>query len=186
MKLVKGYIEMSEKINLSKIIKQHFQSLVDINGKISYWDLVTFFILPLICSAFFVYRGWELSDAVIGIFINLGSIFTALLISVLIMLYDQEQKITDKLVNLSRATDPNYRIKLDTKRALMREVFANISYAIIIAILLVFSSLLYQILTSNHVLSKIVFMPLNVFFVVNLLLTFLMVVKRTHNLMSSK
>lgn len=173
---------MSEKINTFKIIKHHYKSLTSTDGKVSCYDIITFFVLPFVCAVLFIFKNWVLSDAVISIFINLGSIFTALLISVLIMLYDQEQKITSNLISLPLDEDPHYREKLSKKRELMREVFANISYAIITAIILVFSSLTYQILTNSHWLAQFLFMPLSIFCVINLLLTVLMVIKRTYNL----
>ena len=176
---------MSSKIDIRKIISNHINSMVYVNGKRNIYDFVTFFVFPIVCAIFFCVRNWKLTNDVIGIFINLGSIFTALLLSVLVMIYDQYQKITNEMKQMKNSSDRVYQDKLSRTKDLIKELFANISYAVIVSVILVFSALSYQILGSEHFFSKWVFMPLCVFLVGNLLLTVLMIIKRTYNLISN-
>lgn len=182
---------MSIKIDVRQILKEHIKSLSYSDGRVRLLDLLTFFGLPLICAVFFVFKGWVLNNNVLGTFVNLGSIFSALLISVLVMIFDQSQKMTARLKELPQGTDPNFRKLLSGKRDGMSELFANTAYAIVVSILLVFSALGYQLISAENVsfnklhwFAKYFLTPLNIILVLNLLFTVLMVIKRTYIMMS--
>ena len=183
---------MSIKIDVRFIIKDHLRTLAYTDGQIRRWDLVTFVVFPALVALLFVYKGWSLNNNVLSTFVNLGSIFTALLISVLLMIFDQAQKIKANIQALPTDTDPNFRLLLSNKSDLMKELFSNISYSIVISVILVFTALFYQLVVGAdlpfskiHWFAKYILMPLNVFLVVNLLLTVLMVIKRTYILMNN-
>ena len=68
---------------------------------------------------------------------------------------------------------------------LMKEVIANIAYSVVVSILLVFTALGCQFLGSAHILTQYFFAPASIFLIANLLLTALMIIKRTYILVST-
>ena len=173
---------MANKIDIRCILHDHLHSLVNTDGKQNIWDLLSFFLVPLLCALLFPLNKWHIKPEVLSTFVNMGAIFTALLISVLVMIFDQCQKLTDKLKSLPVDYDYAYRKSLDDRRKLMRQLFANISYAIVVSIFLLVFSLLQQFFgdESKHWFSIWVAKPACVFLAINLLLTALMIIKRTY------
>ena len=78
-----------------------------------------------------------------------------------------------------------YRDGLYARLALMKEVVANIAYSVVVSILLVFTALGCQFLGNTHVLTQLFFAPISIFLITNLLLTALMIIKRTYILVST-
>ena len=178
---------MSNKIDVRILIKAHLDTLIysGEKKKRNYWDILIFFVFPTLVSIYFVFKGWAINDGAISIFINLGAIFTTLLISVLVMMYDQHQKISDKIDSIEANKDIVYVRKYKNKRSIIEELFANISYSVVISVFVVSVSLIYQLLGQYHYVSKFILMPISIFLVINLLLTVLMVIKRTYLLMAN-
>jgi multidrug efflux pump subunit AcrB len=173
---------MANKIDIRCILHDHLHSLVYTDGKRNGWDLVSFFLMPLLCALLFPLNGWDIETEALSTFGNMGAIFIALLISVLVMIFDQCQKLTDKLKSLPADYDYAYRKLLDDRRRLIKQLFANISYAIVVSIFLLVFSLLQQFFgeESTHWFSVWVARPACVFLAINLLLTALMIIKRTY------
>ena len=181
---------MSSKVNVRDILVGHLRTLKDARtGKLSFADIFSFFVIPLIFSFAFIFFGKELGKDVASLLVNFGAIFTALLLSVLVLAYDQSNKLKDKPEDT-----PYKKLKLD----LLKELYFNICYSIIASIILVALCLTYTILLNAE--SKIpipfiesffllnyglyLFTPLIVFTTFNLVLTILMVVKRLHSLLT--
>jgi hypothetical protein len=183
---------MSSKINVSEIISGHFNTLKNSsNNKINYTDIITFIILPLLISGITVLFGFKQSDQMSSLLVNFGAIFTALLLSVLVLVYDQGNKLTEKLeIN-------NNQPILKAKQNLLKELYYNICYSIVVSVGLVFLCLIEKALRGRfldlaiqNIQIKIqpdiwFFSPLIVFFTINLMLTILMIVKRMHTLLTT-
>ncbi len=180
---------MIAKIDVRKIVFTHFASLIDGKGKKQWGDWLLFLGIPVACSLLMIVKKsiWVLNNDSLTTFVNLGSIFTALFISVLMLVFDQMQKTDDKLKALANegSKDIVHRDGLYARLALMKEVVANIAYSVVVSILLVFTALGCQFLGNTHVLTQLFFAPISIFLITNLLLTALMIIKRTYILVST-
>ncbi|MDS72059.1 hypothetical protein EDI83_23230, partial [Salmonella enterica] len=98
---------MSSKINICEVLIGHFRTLKDADTKkISIWDIFTFIILPFIIAASFSIFGTGITKDLISLLVNFSAILTALLLSVLVLVYDQESKIRQR-----KDTDTFYESK---------------------------------------------------------------------------
>jgi len=173
---------MSAKIDIRIIISNHLKTLVDTNDEMVRSDYFIFFGLPFFLAIFFVYKNYILNSNVVSTLVNFGAIFSALLISVLIMVYDQYQKLCHaQIENEDMASIKD----IERRKIIIQQMYHNISYCILLSIILVVCALLYQALEPSYSLSRYVLMPLNVFVTGNLLLTILMVLKRTYLLITT-
>ncbi|MDU4299948.1 MAG: hypothetical protein E7I45_03100 [Eikenella corrodens] len=173
---------MSAKIDIRIIISNHLKTLADTNGKVVHSDYFIFFGLPSAIAIFFAYKSYVLNSNVVSTLINFGAIFSALLISVLIMVYDQYQKLCHSRITNEDIASIN---DIERRKTIIQQMYHNISYCILLSIILVVCALLYQAVEPSYSLSRYVLMPLNVFITGNLLLTILMVLKRTYLLITT-
>ncbi|WP_286271952.1 hypothetical protein [Thalassotalea hakodatensis] len=184
---------MSSKINVIEIITGHFNTLKSSSdSKLNYTDLFTFILLPVIVACLTVFFGFKQSDQMSSLLVNFGAIFTALLLSVLVLVYDQGNKLTEKLES------NNNQPILKAKQSLLDELYYNICYSIVVSVILVFLCLIEKALRGcvlDFTIQNIhfnlqpdvwFFSPLIVFFTINLMLTILMIVKRMHTLLTTK
>lgn len=80
------------KINIYWLIKNHIASLKEDGAtSLSKPDLWLHFIFPLIASFFVCLFFKVMPTSVVGIMVNFGSITTALLMSAVVMVYDQKK-----------------------------------------------------------------------------------------------
>lgn len=186
---------MSSKINICEILLGHIKTLKDNStGKVSKWDIFTFFIIPIIISIFTIVFKFKFSSDLISLLVNFGSIFTALLLSVLVLVYDQSSKLKDKEKELGR------NITIEVKRGLLDQLYYNICYSIITAISLVVVCFLESICRGKTTLIELplnqpisfcidvntyIVTPLVSFIIVHLILTIIMIVKRMHALLTT-
>jgi heme/copper-type cytochrome/quinol oxidase subunit 2 len=167
---------MSSKLNVWSIITGHFNTLRSASTKkVSIADIFVFFIVPILIGIALAFYGFKLTNEANSLLMNFGAIFTALLLSVLVLVYDQGQKLTPDAT---------------TKKILLDELYDNICYSIVLSIVLVFlciaTSLSLSITAPTaHSLNTFVLTPLIMFTSTNLLLTILMIVKRMHALLTS-
>lgn len=176
---------MSSKINVFEIVMGHVKTLQDPSGKALISDYFTFFAVPALVAFLGVYLKFTLNKDVSSLLVNFGSIFTALLLSVLVLVYDQESKIDG-----GKEKDPLYT----PKKKLLSQLYYNISYSVVCSILLVVFCLLNSIIygDANSDSSKIeniwfglfALTPITVFITSNLVLTIIMIVKRMHTLLT--
>lgn len=183
---------MSSKINVIDIIKGHVSALKNSgSNELSKLDLFTFFGVPVIFALIGMTFGYNLSSDVIDIFVNFGSIFTALLLSVLVLIYDQENKLDDK--KSSSKNVPFY----DEKKIILNDLYFSICYCVVASMALVFVSTLDSIFVYCHEinvndfsleidLNSYLFTPICIFLAVNIILTILMIVKRMHMLLTTQ
>jgi len=183
---------MTAKVNVIEIITGHWDTLKDASSKkVSKKDILTFYIIPILFSAVFVANNFSLTDNLTTLLINFSAIFTALLLSVLVLVYDQGEKLNQAIKEKTNAI-------LNLKRKLLEELYFNICYSIVVSLAMIFFCLaevisrgkLVYLPISNTVqtidLSCILLTPIIVFLTLNLMLTILMIVKRMHTLLSTR
>jgi len=175
-------LKLFEKINIVKIISDHMATLKDYGkSRYSKLDLFLFFILPLVISGASVYYGVALNKDLVGILINVFSIFAGLLLNLLVLMYS----VISNAVKLAKESDPPtpeyaVRIKID----LLEQVFANISFEILLSsfnVILLAVSTLFSSDKANQIFSLLIF-----YLVVLFSLSLLMVLKRVHKLLSDE
>lgn len=178
---------MSSKVNISEILLGHIATLCDPAGKRSIGDYVTFFLIPTIIAGLGLIAGYNLNKDVSSMLVNFGAIFTALLLSVLVLVYDQETKL-----NSNANSDPLY----DAKKKLLGQLYYNICFSILSSIALVALCFVHSVVfsmtssfelahtTYNLSYARHILTPLAIFVTANLLLTIVMIVKRMHAMLT--
>ncbi|MEJ0012345.1 MAG: hypothetical protein WDM94_06880 [Bauldia sp.] len=166
---------MSSKINLLVVVRDHLATLKDeATGKTSVADVVTMFVLPAICSAIAGVLGYKIDEAAVEIVVGVFAIFAGLLLNVLVLIYGLSDAPTD---------DEKAKEKKQTKDTLLRQSFANISYEILVSLLVVV--VLWVTLLSGEVGVRVA-SCLFIFLAVHFFLTLLMVLKRMHVLLADR
>jgi hypothetical protein len=165
------------KINISQILKDHFKTLRNQEtNRISGGDIFTFIALPIIVSLIILYViGFILDKDASSILITSLSVFSALLFNLLLLIYD----IVKREERVSNTKDSPLTAKL------LREIYSNISFSILISVICV-SVLLITLLNIkaiwfNQIISFFVY-----YLVIQFLLTIFMVLKRVHVLLSQE
>lgn len=178
---------MSSKINVIKIISGHIATLVDPDDQQSIMDYVTFFFVPAVVAGLGLWAGYNLNKDVSSMLVNFGAIFTALLLSVLVLVYEQESKLRASVVN-----DP----LLNSKKKLLQHLYYNICFSIISSVALIALCFMHSVVFKLRnsigwgeyqfvvVYSQHVLTPLIIFVTANLLLTIVMIVKRMHAMLT--
>lgn len=176
---------MSSRINLCDIVWGHYRTLRQENStKIGFAEYLVFLILPIILSVVIVFLPLNSKD-IISLLVNLGSIFSALLLSVLVLVFDQEQKLDDRkevAIQKGQAEDPLFA----TKKEVLGELYYNISFSVLCSILLVTLCLTYSSIKYMPYIHGYILKPLIVFILINILLNVLMILKRMHTLLISR
>ncbi|MDE1716269.1 hypothetical protein PWG14_27770 [Chromobacterium amazonense] len=190
---------MSAKINFILIVKDHLKTLSDIKGKRLKIDIFTFYGVPIVFGVLFAIKGSGIKSDVLSMLVNFGAIFTALLLSVLMLVYEQQNKLEER-----NASSGGVSFFIEKKK-LLEQLYSNISYSVVVSMLLVMLSLLYVLIDSAPLELNFNFLSVNgielnfknwiciyliapflIFTTVNLILTILMVVKRTYSLLIMK
>lgn len=165
------------KINIVDIVRDHFATLKDERTrKLSLLDLFIFFGLGVIAAVISYAKCLLLEENTISVMITALSIFAGLLINVLILIYtvSQRPQASGDQIETQRA---------ELERRFLREIFANLSFAILMAVLCVILLVAVIFFTGNvaAVLSALVAM-----LIVDFLLTLLMSLKRIHILLTNR
>ncbi|AIS31116.1 hypothetical protein MB9_2103 [Methanobacterium formicicum] len=160
------------------IIKQHIDTLYDNrDDKISKWDILFFFIFPLILAVGLIYFNKELKSSADSLLVSL-SIFTPLLLSLLVLIYDMGQKAVDK------EQKSQFYGNYDSYMVKLREITANISFSILISIIVIVFLVVYSLNLGDNWYWKSFLNGAIYYFVSVFCLTLLMILKRTHKLIS--
>jgi len=164
------------KINPILIIKDHLITLVDYQKnqtenkpQYSIWDFFVFYGIPLIVAIVCIRYFKEISSSLTNILITTFSIFVGLLLNLLVIIYDLVKKSIEKNNEL--------------KRRFLREIFSNVSYSILISLLLV-CCLLISLIDIDYLQLTLSFV--SYFLIGNFFLTILMILKRIHILLSKE
>ncbi|UTH73326.1 hypothetical protein [Chromobacterium sp. IIBBL 290-4] len=190
---------MSAKINFFLIVKDHLGTLSDVSGRRLKIDIFTFYGVPFLFGVLFSIKGGGVKPEVLSMLVNFGAIFTALLLSVLMLVYEQQNKLEERNAVAGSVSFFN------EKKKLLEQLYSNISYSVVVSMLLVMFSLFYVLidsfsieldfkflsfdgveLNSGNWVCNYLIAPFLIFITVNLILTILMVVKRTYSLLTMK
>lgn len=200
---------MSSKINVLSSIRSHLKSaLKDADGALSYWDLSLFIFIPLLCGAWSYFSPVAANKDAISLIVTAASIFAGLLLNLLVLVYDQTRRVDERLADLNSLMPqpiaaanltelmaaPEVKldkrvIKYEKHKGVLAQLLANISFAIIVSLLVILcSTVAYlfaeEVITiaakgeSYRLAVDKLFFSCSVFLSVNLILTILMIVKR--------
>lgn len=161
------------KINIFQIIQDHHNTLIDYRtGRYKKADLFTFYFVPISSTAILVhYLGFRIGSEQTSILITALSIFAALLFNLLLLTHS----IVIRNLNQEGNT---------SKISLLKEIYVNISYAILISILTIIT-LLIHVVFSNALLALIVTW-LTSFAVLNFIFTLLLILKRIYSVLEDE
>ena len=185
---------MFTKISIVDIVTDHISTLRDgRTGKIYIPDIILFFILPAIVSGVMAYLGISLSDNLVNALITSFSIFSALLFNLLLLVYDISGKKSEQIKgsDQSKITDPLEIKRIGQKNKLLREIYVNVSFSILVSIICVVILLTYflkpttcEFWVINLCLLKPLFTFVVYFLAVQFILTLFMVLKRIYKLLA--
>ena len=172
---------MFSKINVLRIVRDHWLTLrVASSDRISSWDVLLFCGVPLI--PVWLFWGTTANDQQ-GTFWNVAlaslSIFAGLLLNLLVLLYG----LIEKQVSKNESEDPvAAEANARTRNILLREVYYNVSYAVLVSITAILLLVLLMIVGEvkvERVLSSLLY-----FILTHFVLTMFMILKRIHALLS--
>lgn len=159
---------MIDKINVTGIVAEHIRTLRSYDtGAYARLDFFLFFIVPLVVSAPLTYFRPVLTPGLVGVLATSLSVFAALLFNLILLIYDM----------LNRGSDSSG--KGTVKIRLLEEIYRNISFCILLAIVtlifLLIDFLDIKRLGIQQMLAFLVYYLVGVF-----ILTLFMVLKRVH------
>lgn len=165
------------KINISSIIRDHVHTLhADGEKGVDKSDLSIFYGLPLIVASLAFYYAFAMPSDVHSLSITFFGIFIALLLNIQVAIFSIFQRKWDAPsdVKLARVHFETVR----TRRILLSELNANISYLILICCVCLILSVWFYIQKISHSIAPAAMIALYFHFV----LTLIMIVKRSHAL----
>lgn len=187
---------MSGKINIAGIVRAHLATLRDHGqDRVSWIDVTVLFICPAIVAFVLFLSEAKPTSGLVGALINASAILVGLLLNLLVLMFDQRSKVSERIEKLKAqaATCPKgtpdfegLSAKLQLRSSLISETVANISFTTVLCIVSLCSLLFYSAFdeTSAIFLGRITY-ALNAFVWVNVVLTILMVMKRVFALFTS-
>lgn len=122
------------KFDVSRIFIDHFQSLRTVDGKVSLSDFLILFLLPMCVGSSTLFISINLSSSAGQSLIAICSIFAALLLNLqfaMFGIFQREYNISSdpKLQEMSKK-------RSNDRRTILLEVNSNISYTILVCLLL--------------------------------------------------
>lgn len=162
-----------QKINCISIIKRHINTLRDQRGRFLWTDVILFYLAPILIGMIAVFfLELRADNNVIELSVTVFSIFTALLFSVQVTIYSVS------LRPLAKPDDPKKNKLFDSissdRSNLIKELNDNISYLILLSVIIVSASLFIFIGKSyGEAVSLFVFWNY-----IHFLMTIMMVIKR--------
>lgn len=169
---------MLDKVNISKIFRDHLGTFKD-NSTRKYrpFDFLLFFLVPLFVAVGFIGLLGTLPVSLIGVIATSLSIFTALLLNLLLLAY-----------NITRSSEaPSDEGIKEMRENLFHEIFSNIAFAVLVALMTVGCVLIFGVvsdcasLLAAQILSAVIYYLGTLF-----LLTLLMLLKRVYSLLSNE
>lgn len=139
------------KINILSVIIKHYKTMSDQRGTILIGDITVHFIVPLVLSFILCWTYGVMKPAIASVFVNFGAITTALLMSAVIMIYDQKQKTISKITDIIEGNKSRDNlISLNNNKTIYEQLCHNVAYAILTAIILVIFSVVIYFLPDNE------------------------------------
>lgn len=172
---------MFGKVNISRIVSDHWATLhASHTDKISWWDVLLFGGMPLIPVIIF----WDTTandknGAFWDIALTSLSIFAGLLLNLLVLLYG----LIEKPITNEQSDDPVVaKENAKTRNLLLREVYYNVSYAVLVAVLSILA-LVFLMVVGKESIERLLSSALY-FLLAHFVLTMFMILKRIHALLS--
>lgn len=177
---------MTSKINISCILKDHFQTLKNERTKsFDALDISVFFGLPIAIGSVSFFLKAQMDDNSVTTLISAASIFSGLLINVLVLIYSLNEKSIQNPEGNDHSENDNHDVNKKTlEKELLKEIFANISFSILISMMLIISLSFLVFLKPGYL--AIIFTSISIALCTNFCLTLLMGLKRIHILLSDK
>lgn len=175
------------KINIWQVLAKHYKTLSNQRGRALKQDIFIHFFLPAIIAMIICFVYGIMKASIATIFVNFGAITTALLMSAVIMIYNQKQKNSNKIADIRENDKPATNLTaLETNKIVYEQLCHNVAYAILTSVILVIASVIISFFPDDikslaklyvaipaYVLSFIAYVA---FFTT--VITFLMVIKR--------
>lgn len=182
------------KINIWQVLLKHYKTMSDQRGVTLRQDIFIHFWLPAIISFIVCYFYGTMRPSIAAIFVNFGAITTALLMSAVIMIYDQKQKTVFKITEIREGNTSTTNLPaLETNKIVYDQLCHNVAYAILTSVILVITSVMISFFPDDitslrklhfsipvYVLSYIAYAA---FFTT--VITFLMVIKRFSSILDN-
>jgi hypothetical protein len=169
---------MSAKIDIRAVIADHFRTLHDDSTKrVSIIDLGLFFGLPILVASISILLWFSLGEPAVTASLTAMSVFSGLLINVLVLIYTVSQNVG--LPTQTRSADD-----VALEKQILKEIFANVSFSILVSSLTVVL-LITTYFHTNDIAQKIT-TAIALLLMLNFFLTLLMAIKRLHYLLMAK
>ena len=169
---------MLTKINVVRIVRDHLNTLRDYRtGKLDRGDFVLFYICPIIFGAGLCLWPKLLDATLINVLIQAFAILVGLLLNLLVLIFTAIRRESQ------RTSDPNESLKSETKIKILWETFANLSYSVLIGLII---ALLLLVALLHRPVIVIVANFLIYAGSLNFVLTLLMILKRVHSLLGGE
>lgn len=155
---------MLAKINITRIIKNHFETLQNANTKkASFDDYLTFLIIPFAITAILFYFKVYITETALNVVISTLSILVGLLFNVVVLIFDIIKRDSANKI----------------KNIVLKQILSNIAFTILLSII----SILFTLLTLiENCYTKIIFNSILFFLLINFAVTVLMILKRMFHL----
>lgn len=173
---------MFPKLSMATIIKDHFSSLKyygtisDIangtNGKHTVWCFLAFIGIPIVLTYWLYEPYGKINDDLIGLIVNANSIFIALLLNLIVLLYSMKEKVVN-------SESINHK---EVRKQLIQYTFANVSFQILLSLTIVVLALLH-----GHVINDVVvtvFDTLIIFLMIQVMIGIVLILSRLSKLFS--
>ncbi len=181
---------MTRKIDVREIFFSHVRTLRSVNSEGLRWDdIAVFYVFPAVAAGLFLWfspsPSPDTTTKIDEVLLSAFSIFAGLLLNIQVFILgyrvtEKDGSDADRAVTDLAPEDKALAATQQGKHALFfEELFANLSYAILTAILIISITMLSLFFFSGEVL---VFRAVQFFLILHFLLTLLMVLKRIHAL----
>ena len=165
------------KINVTSIIREHWATLYNArSNKIAWIDVAVFYGVPLIAALCGYATGFSVKSEAYNVSITFFGIFLALLLNIQVAIFGIFQRKWEPIVD-KRQSD-RQKASLADRRLLLLELNSNISYLTFVSCVALICFLVFYVAEWKSGVAPATAIALYTHF----LLTFLMIVKRSHAL----
>ncbi|MBD8456835.1 MULTISPECIES: hypothetical protein [Enterobacter cloacae complex] len=182
------------KINIWQVLLKHYKTMSDQQGSTLYLDVFIHYIIPTIISAIICLLYGTMKPSIAALFVNFGAITTALLMSAVIMIYDQKQKTIFKIADIKDNKKPTTNLSgLEINKTVYEQLCHNVAYAILTSIILVIASVVISFFPDKQETLNIWYFSVPAYLLsyvaytafFTTIITFLMVIKRFSSILDN-
>jgi len=166
--------KLLDRVNIWPIVNSHFDTFYDYNKlynegirKIPVYDFILFLVLPTLSSLMFIFLfKFNFDKDKINLLVTSLTIFTGLLLSLLVLLFDlgRKEKETFSTIPIDQIQKHNLS---KNKITLVGEVFSNVLYSILTSALAILFCLLTQMSRVSIIYDNV---PLQVYLILKFIL----------------